>query len=220
MAESETVGRMAEKSNTETACEMCMKDDARYKCPACSARTCSLECVRGHKSRKQCDGVRKHEFVPVSEFTDTHMHQDISFLSRVKDVAFSSSRTFAKAPYPSPKRGGLRKALRKAYEWKELPEGMSRRNENQTHIKNACIFWTVKLHIHAPLMLSDKIIMLHAKSENDTIESLLPEELLALGKPFGVFLKKEGSQVGFLAPLTTNRLSRREHFTSCSGRNH
>lgn len=31
-------------------CEVCKESQARYKCPGCQMRTCSLQCSKGHKS--------------------------------------------------------------------------------------------------------------------------------------------------------------------------
>ncbi|CEM01628.1 unnamed protein product [Vitrella brassicaformis CCMP3155] len=61
-------------------CFICKKA-ARYRCPACQTRTCSLECVKQHKERTGCTGQRERvQHVAASSFTDTDLHRDFVFL--------------------------------------------------------------------------------------------------------------------------------------------
>ncbi|MCO5554204.1 hypothetical protein L7F22_007732 [Adiantum nelumboides] len=55
-------------------CEECKKEVAKYKCPACSLRSCSLPCVRAHKTRTSCSGKRDRTgFVPMDSFDDAQL---------------------------------------------------------------------------------------------------------------------------------------------------
>ncbi|EER18252.1 conserved hypothetical protein, partial [Perkinsus marinus ATCC 50983] len=47
-----------EKSDASSAslCQVCKNNDFKYTCPACSMRTCSLECVNAHKAKTNCTG--------------------------------------------------------------------------------------------------------------------------------------------------------------------
>lgn len=49
-------------------CAICVEKKARYTCPACNTKTCSLECVQRHKRRAECSGVADAaKFVPNKE---------------------------------------------------------------------------------------------------------------------------------------------------------
>ena len=39
-------------------CLICKHCKAKYKCPACEARTCSLVCCKKHKAKSNCNGKR------------------------------------------------------------------------------------------------------------------------------------------------------------------
>lgn len=55
-------------------CEMCEKAEAKYRCPGCLIRTCSLSCVQKHKSERHCNGERiKTAYVSIKEFTDANL---------------------------------------------------------------------------------------------------------------------------------------------------
>ncbi|QQP56354.1 Box C/D snoRNA protein 1like [Caligus rogercresseyi] len=53
-------------------CGTCKIQDSKYTCPGCGIRSCSLECVKSHKSGiDACDGVRKKStYIPLERFTD------------------------------------------------------------------------------------------------------------------------------------------------------
>lgn len=46
---------------------MCGKASAKYRCPACNLRTCSLACVRAHKSEFECSGIATSTYKPLEE---------------------------------------------------------------------------------------------------------------------------------------------------------
>ncbi|CAJ0825383.1 6157_t:CDS:2, partial [Entrophospora sp. SA101] len=45
--------------NNKTQCQLCKLENWKYKCPKCEMKTCSLGCVKEHKVKFGCDGVRK-----------------------------------------------------------------------------------------------------------------------------------------------------------------
>ena len=54
-------------------CEVCEIDEAKYTCPACETRSCSLKCVTAHKKDSDCDGIRpRTSYVSLEKFTDLH----------------------------------------------------------------------------------------------------------------------------------------------------
>ena len=72
-------------------CSVCAGAEAKYRCPVCSAETCSLGCVRGHKARTGCVGLRAVPAAPAAgaprEYTEAMFVQDYGFLERVNDFA-------------------------------------------------------------------------------------------------------------------------------------
>ncbi|KAL6255336.1 hypothetical protein P5V15_013675 [Pogonomyrmex californicus] len=65
-------------------CEVCDAAKARYTCPKCEVRTCSLTCVNVHKKELDCDGIRdKTKFIPLTSFTDLDLLSDYRFLEQV-----------------------------------------------------------------------------------------------------------------------------------------
>ncbi|XP_006819344.1 box C/D snoRNA protein 1-like [Saccoglossus kowalevskii] len=69
---------------TEKRCEVCNEHIAKYRCPRCTLRTCSLPCVKTHKQNNDCDGIRnKVSYVTVKNFTESHLISDYRFLEDV-----------------------------------------------------------------------------------------------------------------------------------------
>ncbi|KRZ12562.1 Box C/D snoRNA protein 1 [Trichinella zimbabwensis] len=61
-------------------CDICKKN-ARYCCPACQARSCSLECVKKHKKLINCDGLAcRTRFVPMQNYSTVNFMQDFNIL--------------------------------------------------------------------------------------------------------------------------------------------
>ncbi|KYM89905.1 Box C/D snoRNA protein 1 [Atta colombica] len=75
---------MAAIKNKLENCEVCDVAKARYTCPKCEVRTCSLTCVNVHKKELECDGIRDPtKFVPLASFTDLDLLSDYRFLEQV-----------------------------------------------------------------------------------------------------------------------------------------
>lgn len=82
-----------------------MENDAKYTCPACHAKTCSLECVKRHKLRLECSGkVDPTKFVPNKELSSSQavVNRDYNYLLnferqislRKEDVKSSAKNMF------------------------------------------------------------------------------------------------------------------------------
>ncbi|KAF4754165.1 hypothetical protein FOZ62_025539, partial [Perkinsus olseni] len=68
-------------ASSASLCQVCKKNDFKYTCPACSMRTCSLECVNAHKATTKCTGKRALvEHVAINEFDEKVLRRDISLL--------------------------------------------------------------------------------------------------------------------------------------------
>lgn len=69
-------------------CFQCGKA-AKYCCPKCSTRSCSLPCVKQHKKKEECDGVRnKAAFVSLADFTDLNLLSGAYSFSRLCSSGF------------------------------------------------------------------------------------------------------------------------------------
>ncbi|ODM95934.1 Box C/D snoRNA protein 1 [Orchesella cincta] len=57
-------------------CDVCKTVKAVYTCPRCETVTCSLVCVKSHKTQLDCDGVRvRTKYIPLNKM------DELSFLS-------------------------------------------------------------------------------------------------------------------------------------------
>ncbi|BEI83177.1 hypothetical protein CcaverHIS002_0310450 [Cutaneotrichosporon cavernicola] len=65
-------------------CSIC-KSPAKYTCPRCAARSCSLPCSKAHKEKKGCSGVRDPAaFVPLAKFTQGTWDGDYAWLESTR----------------------------------------------------------------------------------------------------------------------------------------
>uniref|UniRef100_A0A131Y8R1 Putative box c/d snorna protein 1 n=2 Tax=Ixodes ricinus TaxID=34613 RepID=A0A131Y8R1_IXORI len=136
----------------ERTCYQCGKP-AKYCCPKCTTRSCSLPCVKEHKRRQECDGIRdKTAFLPLSEFTDLDLLSDYRFLeesSRVVDNAYREKPVLGIFPQQRNIPGFLHKfqneAKRRGTDLKFLPKCFTKRQENRScfNFKERCIYWQV-----------------------------------------------------------------------------
>uniref|UniRef100_A0AAG5DTN7 Box C/D snoRNA protein 1 n=1 Tax=Anopheles atroparvus TaxID=41427 RepID=A0AAG5DTN7_ANOAO len=62
-------------------CEACNSKPAKYTCPRCEVKTCSLNCLNLHKRELKCDGVRdKTKYLPLAKMTKMDLMNDYYFL--------------------------------------------------------------------------------------------------------------------------------------------
>lgn len=70
---------------SSTLCDSCKALPARYNCPGCSIRTCSLQCSKTHKLDTGCSGKRNPvTFIPRSKFNDASINNDYNFLTALE----------------------------------------------------------------------------------------------------------------------------------------
>lgn len=86
-------------------CIICLEKETKYTCPACGAKTCSLNCVNRHKLRSECTGkVDPAKFVPKKEITQNPslINRDYNYLLNferkidlgIKDVKSNAKMMF------------------------------------------------------------------------------------------------------------------------------
>lgn len=141
------------------ACEVCLSDDWKYKCPRCFIRTCSLACSRTHKEESGCSGKRQREaFVAKAEYTEGTFLSDYRLLEQMGEASEGAARTRATLPRPGASaqapnalprhlRDLLQAARRSGVELQLMSPGMQRRKANSTRFMRAAqkIFWHVEL---------------------------------------------------------------------------
>ncbi|CAL4152758.1 unnamed protein product [Meganyctiphanes norvegica] len=73
----DTAGRLG-------TCSVCSEHTAKYSCPACDVKSCSLTCVQSHKKNKPCMGVRDRTVKVEKENMDNLMLlNDYRFLEEI-----------------------------------------------------------------------------------------------------------------------------------------
>lgn len=75
-------------------CAICHISVPQYKCPRCNIRTCSLACVKKHKSWSQCSGERDQAaYVPKSRLaTAAGVDHDYNFLHSIEMASERAER--------------------------------------------------------------------------------------------------------------------------------
>ncbi|XP_071096633.1 box C/D snoRNA protein 1-like [Haliotis cracherodii] len=159
-------------------CQVCGDNPAKYRCPGCDQRTCSLPCVNKHKVVTGCDGRRnKTAHVAMKGFTDTHLLSDYRFLEDGSRRNHSCQRDFLKIKHDKPK--ALMKLIRHAeslgIELRTMPYPMSKRKNNRTIFlyRTKEILWQIEWKFpHADASFMDK-----KQNQSLTLETLLNKYL-------------------------------------------
>lgn len=172
----------AEHQPKQRLCEECSLKAFKYKCPACSRRTCCLPCVNSHKHRLGCTGKRDStQFIPLSQFDDSTLLSDYNLLEDVKRVAESAQRLRVKlGGYPQFRLPFHLKTLRSAAARKGtkllfLPAGMFKREKNQTRYnqRKRSIYWTIEWRFQS----TDVVLLEHGVHESITLRSAIEKHL-------------------------------------------
>merc|ERR1712224_391479 len=142
-------------SSGVTLCEECAELPAKYRCPGCGIQTCSLKCVKGHKERTQCSGVRdKLAYKPMGQLGDRELFTDISFLDdvkRVRDVARKTRPVPPRKDLPHGMKNLRFQARKRGVRLLFLQPGMKRRQENSTFYDRSKdqFSWRIEWHFHS-----------------------------------------------------------------------
>ncbi|KAG7171654.1 Box C/D snoRNA protein 1-like [Homarus americanus] len=68
--EAETLPKQQTASSKVDMCSVCGVNKAKYRCPACTVRSCSLSCVKTHKRCEGCNGVRDRAAMVLKDDMD------------------------------------------------------------------------------------------------------------------------------------------------------
>eukprot|EP00960_Hanusia_phi_P004731 137613-Hanusia_phi.AAC.1 len=155
-----------EKEKSMIICEMCSKTEAKYTCPACFKKTCSLECVREHKRQFSCSGKRDvAEYKNLSEFRDADLQSDFHFLMDTERIADNAHREgykeklYVKNKTPQHLQQIARYARRQGVNMVIMPISFKRRKENTSCFchDRKLMLWKLELvfHLDEPLTVSE-----------------------------------------------------------------
>ncbi|EXJ55417.1 hypothetical protein A1O7_08344 [Cladophialophora yegresii CBS 114405] len=124
-------------------CAICHINPIKYTCPRCGIHTCSLPCVKRHKSWAQCSGVRDPAAYRkrADLATPASIDQDFNFITSVERSlqradALNPTQTIDLAP------SGLRRDRKTKFDNAteergirliKAPKGLSRNKQNKSH---------------------------------------------------------------------------------------
>ncbi|XP_065665945.1 box C/D snoRNA protein 1 isoform X2 [Hydra vulgaris] len=161
-------------NSKKVQCEVCLKQDSKYTCPACKMKTCCLFCSKKHKNIKNCSGEReKVKYVARSDFNDMHLLNDLRFLEDVKRLVDNAHRDSKSKPNRriSKKLHLLQKAVKnRDCKLFRMAKGMQRWKENKTfyNVKEDALHWTIKFVFEE---IYETVIVRH--SEKETFKDIL-----------------------------------------------
>lgn len=134
-------------------CEVCAANEAKYTCPKCEVKTCSIQCVRIHKTELECDGNRDRTlYKPLNKFTNLDLLSDYRLLEDIqktvtkykKDVNKRYTRHNTELPIQLHKLRGA--AYNRGVTLQYLPQNFSKHKENTTYYdwKTRDLYWRIK----------------------------------------------------------------------------
>jgi len=87
---------ISKKRNKENdnICQICKINKYKYTCPKCFIKTCSVNCVKNHKKRFKCNGIRD-KFKKISKNTDYNekvFFRDMKYLSNTINEINTSNK--------------------------------------------------------------------------------------------------------------------------------
>lgn len=129
-------------------CNVCDENAAKYRCPKCLIRTCSVQCVKAHKASANCDGVRcKTAFVPMTVYNENHMLSDYRLLEEIARSCDNNDRDLKQTAFTSKWTTIQRnEARRRNINLKLAPLGFTMHKENSTRydIRSKSFQWHVE----------------------------------------------------------------------------
>lgn len=123
---------------------------AKYRCPRCDTPSCSLNCIRQHKSTTSCSGQRDPAaYVPAKDYGYQQLMSDYTYLEDVSRKVGLASRERAQQHIAAPPPSNLTQRRAKIPMWAHeagrqglkvllLGDGMQRRKENKSTFAAAC----------------------------------------------------------------------------------
>nr|XP_023016787.1 box C/D snoRNA protein 1 [Leptinotarsa decemlineata] len=170
------------------ACEVCATRNAKYTCPRCEVKTCSLKCSKIHKLELECNGLRdRTKYIPLKKFTNLDLSSDYRLLEEITRSVESSRKTFGRNRWKDlpPALFKLRNAARtRRINLKFLPFKFARRKNNSTAYfhKQDSIYW----HIEWIFVNADMLKVTDVKvCETEKLATILSKHLTVENETFG-----------------------------------
>ncbi|XP_061740038.1 uncharacterized protein znhit6 [Nerophis ophidion] len=190
-------------------CGVCGTEEAKYKCPACFTHSCSLICVKKHKEKSKCTGVRnKTAFVTLSHFDEMALLSDYRFLEDTGRFADGAHRDLIRVPRASWKVKKLIVNARKMnITLRTLPSTFTKSKENSTIFqhKEKQFLWHLKIMFpqsgteFSQRRVSDGLTLehilapyIHPTESDPVIRQKLKRYVEAPIEDVNVFMKAEG----------------------------
>ncbi|KAK6363836.1 hypothetical protein TWF730_001243 [Orbilia blumenaviensis] len=167
--------------DSASLCSVCVEAQAKYTCPVCSARTCSLVCSKRHKLRASCEGqLRPSAFKSKSDLgRPSQVAADFGFLDSVQRAL---QRAADSQSPPSTHRDHRFDEICKARSLVILPAPplSSRASQNRTRLTppDNHIIWSVEWVINLNLESSNPIITTLELNENTTLNDAFQNHVL------------------------------------------
>ena len=140
----------------DTSCVVC-SEPAKYTCPGCFRRSCSLQCVKDHKLKFSCSGERNMgEVIPLKDFSSTTLSRDLHFIEDCHRVVQNCQKHFDhfwKYHYralPPPLHALREAAKRRGVICQIVSEGLSKRDRNTSRYdkKSDTMIWRCEFEVH------------------------------------------------------------------------
>ncbi|KAI0982077.1 hypothetical protein GJ496_004182 [Pomphorhynchus laevis] len=159
------------KVDTDDLCVMCTTVQAKYTCPQCLRRTCSLNCCKSHKQQYSCKGeLDSTEFKSMDRFTKLDFLRDFRYLEEMQRVIDSIHKDPFRNNFENRHRKRVRNECRKlGIRLLYMPIKATRQIKNRTWFNYKCraIEWTVEFLIKG----ESKPVYVHRVKSTDTLKS-------------------------------------------------
>lgn len=83
-----------EEQPQSQVCKMCNLEKSKYSCPKCKLKTCSVNCIKNHKSLFKCNGLLNRSYTSKLD-SNQDLFKDVKYLtSMINQKNASSKKTF------------------------------------------------------------------------------------------------------------------------------
>lgn len=167
------------KKRKKEKCQICKVNEYKYTCPKCFTKTCSVNCVKSHKKRFNCNGERD-KFKKVNskdEYNEKVFYRDISFMNNsINRINTSNKKVFElsennieriKAKTFKNFKRICKKFRNITYHKSPLIFQCSKENNSYSDSSSKKVYWTIKLNLE-----EEKIQHVFKNVFDDEVETL------------------------------------------------